>query len=72
VYKTKLKENGDVDKYKAQLVTKNYKQVYGVNYKKLFHGYKTWYNKIDYYFGNSKLKAYLSVRYNIIFYELRL
>jgi hypothetical protein len=40
VYKTKLKENGDVDKYKAQLVTKNYKQVYGVNYKKLFHGYK--------------------------------
>jgi hypothetical protein len=54
------------------LVTKNYKQVYGVNYKKLFHGYKAWYNKIDYYFGNSKLKAYLSVRYNIIFYELRL
>jgi hypothetical protein len=40
VYKTKLKENGDVDKYKAQLVTKNYKQVYGVNYKILFHGYK--------------------------------
>ena len=25
VYKTKLKENGDVDKYKARLVAKGYK-----------------------------------------------
>jgi len=36
VYKTKLKENGEVDKYKAQLVTKGYKQEFGVDYKKVF------------------------------------
>ena len=27
VYKTKLKENGEVDKYKARLVAKSYKEV---------------------------------------------
>ena len=32
VFKTKLKENGEVDKYKARLVAKGYKQQYGVDY----------------------------------------
>ena len=31
VFKTKLKENGEVDKYKAQLVAKGYKQEYGID-----------------------------------------
>ena len=33
VYKTKLKENGEVDKYKARLVAKGHKQQFGVDYK---------------------------------------
>ncbi|GJY60111.1 retrovirus-related pol polyprotein from transposon TNT 1-94 [Tanacetum coccineum] len=33
---TKLKRNGEVDKYKACLVAKGYKQVYGVDYKEVF------------------------------------
>ncbi|KAL5794998.1 hypothetical protein ACOSP7_003592 [Xanthoceras sorbifolium] len=36
VYKTKLKENGEVYKYKARLVTKGYKQEFGVDYKEVF------------------------------------
>jgi len=36
VYKTKLKKNGDVDKYKARLVAKGYKQEFGVDYKEVF------------------------------------
>lgn len=36
VYKTKLKENGDVDKYKARLVAKGYKQEFGVDYEEVF------------------------------------
>ncbi|KAK9085017.1 hypothetical protein Sjap_025428 [Stephania japonica] len=35
VYKTKLKENGKVDKYKARLVAKGYKQEFGVDYKEV-------------------------------------
>ncbi|RVW90346.1 Retrovirus-related Pol polyprotein from transposon TNT 1-94 [Vitis vinifera] len=35
-YKTKLKENGEVDKYKARLVAKGYKQEFGVDYKEVF------------------------------------
>ncbi|KAL5836713.1 hypothetical protein ACOSQ3_013882 [Xanthoceras sorbifolium] len=36
VYKTKLKENGEVDKYKARLVAKGYKEKFGVDYKEVF------------------------------------
>ncbi|KAA0052835.1 Retrovirus-related Pol polyprotein from transposon TNT 1-94 [Cucumis melo var. makuwa] len=36
VYKTKLKENDKVKKYKACLVVKGYKQEFGVNYKEVF------------------------------------
>ena len=36
MYKIKLKENGKVDKYKALLVAKDYKQELGVNYEKVF------------------------------------
>ena len=32
VYKTKLDENGKVDKYKARLVAKGYTQQHGVDY----------------------------------------
>ena len=36
VFKTKLKENGEVDKYKACLVAKGYKQEYGIDYIEVF------------------------------------
>ncbi|RVW40116.1 Retrovirus-related Pol polyprotein from transposon TNT 1-94 [Vitis vinifera] len=36
VYKTKLNKDGGVDKYKARLVVKGYKQEFGVDYKKVF------------------------------------
>jgi len=36
VFKTKLNENGEVDKYKARLVAKGYKQQYGTDYTKCF------------------------------------
>ena len=40
VYKTKLKENGEVDKHKACLVAKGYKQGFGVDCKEVF---RTWF-----------------------------
>ncbi|PNX85069.1 retrotransposon-related protein [Trifolium pratense] len=36
VYKTKLNENGEVDKYKARLVAKGYAQQFGVDYTEVF------------------------------------
>ena len=36
VYKTKLNENGEVDKYKARLVAKGYAQQHGVDYTEVF------------------------------------
>ncbi|GKV38197.1 hypothetical protein SLEP1_g46132 [Rubroshorea leprosula] len=36
IYKTKLKENGKVDKFKARLVAKGYKQEFGTDYQEVF------------------------------------
>lgn len=36
VYKTKLKIYGRVDKYKARVVTKGYKQDHGIDYQEMF------------------------------------
>lgn len=36
IYRTKLKQNGEVQKYKARLVVKGYKQKFGVDYEEVF------------------------------------
>lgn len=36
VYKTKKNTNGEVERYKARLIAKRYKQKYGVDYKEVF------------------------------------
>jgi hypothetical protein len=39
VYKTKYKENGEVDKYKARLLAKGFAQEYGVDYNENICGW---------------------------------
>nr|KYP62894.1 hypothetical protein KK1_017454 [Cajanus cajan] len=49
VYKTKLKENGEVDKHKARLVAKGYVQLHGIDYNEVFCTCcKNGYNEDDY------------------------
>ncbi|CAL2240045.1 unnamed protein product [Prunus armeniaca] len=36
VYKTKFNENGEVEKYRAQLVAKRYTQKHGMDYTEVF------------------------------------
>ncbi|KAI3725112.1 hypothetical protein L1987_64887 [Smallanthus sonchifolius] len=36
IFKTKYDEKGNVDKYKARLVVKGYKQKYGIDYQDVF------------------------------------
>jgi len=36
IYKTKLNEKGEIDKFKARLVMKGYNQEYGVDYQEIF------------------------------------
>ena len=36
IYKTKLNENGEVNKYKARLVAKGYTQQHGIDYAEVF------------------------------------
>ena len=36
IFKTKLKENGEIDKFKARFVAKGYAQQYGVDYTEVF------------------------------------
>jgi len=36
IYKTKLNELGEVDKYKARLVAKSYSQQYGIDFSEVF------------------------------------
>ncbi|GKU99835.1 hypothetical protein SLEP1_g12621 [Rubroshorea leprosula] len=36
IYKTKLNENGEVDKFKARLVVKGYKQEFSIDYQEVF------------------------------------
>jgi hypothetical protein len=42
IYKTKLNEKGEVEKYKARLVAKGYAQRYGTDYKEVFAPVARW------------------------------
>jgi len=42
IYKTKLNEKGDIEKYKARLVAKGYSQQYGIDYNEVFAPVARW------------------------------
>ncbi|XP_014491819.1 uncharacterized protein LOC106754324 [Vigna radiata var. radiata] len=42
VFKTKLNEKGEVDKYKARLVAKGYAQQFGVDYNEVYAPMEKW------------------------------
>lgn len=42
IYKTKLNEKGQIEKYKARLVAKGYSQQYGINYNEVFAPVARW------------------------------
>lgn len=42
VYKTKLNENGEIDKCKARLVAKDYAQKHGIDYNEVFAPVARW------------------------------
>ena len=42
VFKTKLNENDEVDKYKARLVAKGYAQQHGIDYTEVFAPVARW------------------------------
>jgi len=55
VYKTKLRENGEVDKFKVRLIAKGYKQQFGVDYKRGVCSYcLPWYNQVGNRYCSSK------------------
>lgn len=59
----KVKENGEIDKYKAHWVAKSYKKEFGVDYKEVFTLIvrKTWYNQIWDSNNSPKFMAYLQL-----------
>ena len=42
VFKTKLNENGEIDKFKARLVAKGYAQQHGIDYTEVFAPVTRW------------------------------
>jgi len=42
IYKTKLNEKGEIEKYKARLVAKEYSQQYGIDYNEVFAPVARW------------------------------
>ena len=73
MYKTKLKENGEIDKYKARLVAKDYKKEFGVDYKEVFAPVAR-HNTIRLVIAlvAKKLMAYLPIGCEVSFFTLRL